>query len=115
MIRGLTCWVIGHQWRAATEYETLRFGAHFICNRCDATADKLDMVTFYRRRIVGSWVTTTIGIITLVVAIGSAIIAVLDGNDATNIDTAEIIGALTGLGLIKARDDKVTSESAGAK
>lgn len=69
-----------------------------------------------RRLIMKSWKTTTTGIITAVTAILSAIGLILDGNPQTNPDYAATIAAVTaGLGLVFARDNKVSSEDAGAK
>lgn len=49
--------------------------------------------------------TTTLGIATIVTAIGSAVIALIDGDPATTFDIAAVIAAVTaGLGLIMAKD-----------
>lgn len=62
-----------------------------------------------------SWKTTTTGVLAIVVAIGSAAIAVLDADPATLPDWGAVTAAiLAGLGLIAARDNGVTSEQAGA-
>jgi hypothetical protein len=50
------------------------------------------------------------------VAVGAALGAAFDGNAATNVDIAALTAAcMAGLGLIFARDNGVSSESAGAK
>jgi hypothetical protein len=60
--------------------------------------------------------TTVLGLGTILVAVVGALIAAFDGDPATVVDTDTTIAALTaGLGLIFARDSKVTSEEAGAK
>lgn len=49
--------------------------------------------------------TTVLGIATIVTALSSAIMAMLDGNPATTFDVAAVIAACTaGLGLIMAKD-----------
>lgn len=49
--------------------------------------------------------TTTLGIATIVTAIGSAVIALFDGDPATTFDIAAVIAAVTaGIGLIMAKD-----------
>lgn len=63
-----------------------------------------------------SWKTTVTGIIAILTAVGAAVNAIIDGNPATNPDWTITISAVTaGLGLIFARDNKVTSEDVGAK
>ncbi len=60
--------------------------------------------------------TTTLGIGTICAAVGSVLVAQFDNNPATVPDWTMLITAITaGLGLIFARDNKVTSEQAGAK
>jgi len=64
----------------------------------------------------GSWRTTTLGILTIVIAVCTGLKALIDGDPTTNVDIPVLATAITsGFGLIKARDDKVTSETAGAK
>ncbi len=49
--------------------------------------------------------TTILGIATIVTAITSALIAILDGNSATSFDIGSVIAAITaGVGLIAAKD-----------
>lgn len=49
--------------------------------------------------------TTTLGIATILTAVSSAVIALLDGDPATSFDIASVIAAVTaGLGLIMAKD-----------
>lgn len=49
--------------------------------------------------------TTVLGICTIVTAVGSAIVALLDGNPSTTFDVATVVAAVTaGLGLIMAKD-----------
>lgn len=61
-----------------------------------------------------SWRTTTLGIVTILTAITGTITALIDGNPQTNPDYAALIAAITaGIGLITARDAKVTSEQQG--
>ena len=62
-----------------------------------------------------SWKTTAVGIGALLVAIGSAMIALLDDDPNTSLNIQQLISALAGLGLIAARDNSKTSEDVGAK
>lgn len=54
--------------------------------------------------VMKNWKTTILGILVIVVAVANGGIAILDGDPATNLDIASIIGVITGSGLIVARD-----------
>ena len=63
-----------------------------------------------------SWKTTAFGVCTIVMALAGAGKALLDGDPATGVDIPMLIAYITtGIGLIMARDNNVTSEQAGAK
>lgn len=63
-----------------------------------------------------SWKTTTAGICTIVSVVAGIIKAIVDGDPTTNPDWGVAIAAVTtAFGLIFARDNNVTSETAGAK
>lgn len=63
-----------------------------------------------------SWRTTTAGLTAILIALLGALATLVDSNPATNPDWPTVIAAcMAGVGLIKARDNEVSSESAGAK
>lgn len=63
-----------------------------------------------------SWQTTAAGVITALIAILSAVGAIIDGDPATNPNWEMTVAAVTtAIGLILARDNNKTSESVGAK
>jgi hypothetical protein len=63
-----------------------------------------------------SWRTTTAGIAAIVVAIGTAVGALFDADPLTLPDWGAVAAAvMAGVGLLAARDNKVSSEQAGAK
>jgi hypothetical protein len=63
-----------------------------------------------------SWKTTALGITTVLAAVAAIVQALLDNDPATNPDFTVAIAAITsGIGLIFARDNNVTSEKAGAQ
>lgn len=63
-----------------------------------------------------SWRTSFFGVGGLLTVLTSALNALLDGNPATSPDWASVIPAVAAcLGLLFARDNKVSSEQAGAK
>jgi hypothetical protein len=63
-----------------------------------------------------SWRTTTAGIAAIVVAIGTAVGALFDADPLTLPDWGAVAAAImAGIGLLAARDNKVSSEQAGAK
>jgi hypothetical protein len=63
-----------------------------------------------------SWKTTVTGVAAILTAVGAALTALFDNDPATNIDIAVTVAAvMSGIGLIFARDNNVTSEDAGAK
>lgn len=63
-----------------------------------------------------SWKTTLSGIAGIVGMIGTALSAALDGNPATDPQWGIVVPAvITAAGLLFARDNNVSSESAGAK
>jgi hypothetical protein len=63
-----------------------------------------------------SWRTTTAGIAAIVVAIGTAVGALFDADPLTSPDWGAVAAAvMAGVGLLAARDNKVSSEQAGAK
>lgn len=65
---------------------------------------------------MASWRTTGTGILTIVAALASAAAAMLDQDPGTMPDWTAVGAAVTaGLGLVLARDDKVTSERARAR
>lgn len=62
-----------------------------------------------------SWRTSAAGLAAIMTAGGAALTALADGDPLTNPDWAALIAALiAGVGLLFARDNKVTSEQAGA-
>jgi hypothetical protein len=63
-----------------------------------------------------SWRTTTAGIAAIVVAIATAVGALFDADPLTLPDWGAVAAAImAGIGLLAARDNKVSSEQAGAK
>jgi hypothetical protein len=63
-----------------------------------------------------SWKTTTAGVLAIVAAIATALSASFDSDPLTVPNWEIVIAAtLAGIGLIFARDNTVTSETAGAK
>jgi hypothetical protein len=63
-----------------------------------------------------SWRTTTAGIAAIVVALGTAVGALFDADPLTLPDWGAVAAAvMAGIGLLAARDNKVSSEQAGAK
>ncbi len=63
-----------------------------------------------------SWKTTVMGICAILVAVAGAVKLAIDGDPATNPDWTAVCAAVAaGIGLITARDNKVTSEDVGAK
>lgn len=65
---------------------------------------------------IPSWRTTIAGIGAILVAVGGAITATFDNDPATIADwTAVVAACIAGFGLVFARDNKVSSEAAGAK
>ncbi len=63
-----------------------------------------------------SWRTTTAGVAAIVVAIGTAVGALFDADPLTLPDWGAVAAAvMAGVGLLAARDNKVSSEQAGAK
>lgn len=62
-----------------------------------------------------SWKTTVLGLSILLMAVGAALVALLDGDPTTAVDMNAIWAGLAGLGLVVSRDNNVTSEKAGAK
>lgn len=63
-----------------------------------------------------SWKTSAAGIGAILVAIGSAITAMFDGDPSTVADWGAVVAAIiAGIGLIAARDNDKSSETVGAK
>lgn len=63
-----------------------------------------------------SWRTTLAGIAAIVTAVASAVAALFDSDPATVPEWGAVAAAvMAGVGLLNARDNKVSSESAGAK
>lgn len=63
-----------------------------------------------------SWRTTTAGIAAIVVAVATAVVALFDADPLTVPDWGAVAAAvMAGIGLLAARDNKVSSEQAGAK
>jgi hypothetical protein len=63
-----------------------------------------------------SYRTTLAGIGAILAALGGACSLLFDNNPATNPDWTATIAAVTaGIGLLAARDNKVSSEQAGVK
>lgn len=64
---------------------------------------------------LASWRTTILGFLALSGAVVQFGTALLDGDPSTVPDVDTVLLALAGAGLMAARDNKVTSEQAGAK
>ena len=65
---------------------------------------------------MSSWRTSIFGTGGLLLVVASALSALFDGDPATMPDWASVAGAAAAcIGLLFARDNKVTSEAAGAK
>ena len=63
----------------------------------------------------GSWKTTTCGVAAILAAVANAVVALTDGNPATNPEWTVVLAAImAGVGLLKARDNDRTSEDVGA-
>jgi len=76
-----------------------------------------DYDDFLQQRETGmsSWKTTTTGILAIVVAISAAVKCTIDNDPSTVADWGSVAAAvMAGIGLIFARDNKTTSEQAGA-
>jgi len=67
-------------------------------------------------KLSGSWRTTLGGAAVILATIANAIRAVTDNDPATNLNFEVLIAGISaGLAMIAARDNKVSSEEAGAK
>lgn len=64
---------------------------------------------------MSSWKTTVLGVLTVVVALASAGISLLDNDPLTQPNLIELGAAFSGLAAVFARDNKVSSKQAGAK
>ncbi len=63
-----------------------------------------------------NWKTSGAGIAAILVAAGSALTALTDGDPATQVDFASLAAAIiAGIGLLFARDGDKSSEAVGAK
>jgi len=63
-----------------------------------------------------SWRTTTTGILAIVVAIAGAVKSELDGDITTTADWGAVAAAIiAGVGLIAARDNRVSSQDVGIR
>lgn len=63
-----------------------------------------------------SWRTTVTGILAIVVAVAGALKAELDGDPATYADWGAVAAAvMAGIGLVLARDAKVSSQQEGIR
>jgi hypothetical protein len=63
-----------------------------------------------------SWRTTTTGVLAILVAVAGALKAELDGDPVTVADWGAVAAAvMAGLGLILARDAKVSSQQEGIR
>ncbi len=63
-----------------------------------------------------SWRTTTTGILAIVIAIAGAVKAELDGDVTTTADWGAVAAAIiAGIGLIAARDNRVSSQDVGIR
>ena len=63
-----------------------------------------------------SWRTTTTGILAIVVSIAGAVKAELDGDATTSADWGAVAAAIiAGVGLIAARDNRVSSQDVGIR
>ena len=61
-----------------------------------------------------NWRTTLLGLCTILAAVGAAGKALLDGDPGTTVDMPILLAQVTaGVGLLLARDAKVTSKSLG--
>ncbi len=65
---------------------------------------------------IPSWRTTTTGILAILVAVAGAVKAELDGDATTAADWGAVAAAIiAGIGLIAARDAKVSSQQEGIR
>lgn len=65
---------------------------------------------------IPSWRTTTTGILAILVAVAGAFKAELDGDATTAADWGSVAAAIiAGIGLIAARDAKVSSQQEGIR
>ena len=63
-----------------------------------------------------SWRTTATGILAIVVAIAGAVKAELDGDVTTTADWGAVAAAIiAGVGLIAARDNRISSQDVGIR
>jgi len=63
-----------------------------------------------------SWKTTVFGVCAILTAVAGAVSLLADGDSATNPDWTAVCAAVAaGIGLIAARDNKVSSEDVGVK
>jgi hypothetical protein len=63
-----------------------------------------------------SWRTSVAGLGAIFVSVGAALTAMFDNDPLTNPEWGVVIAAIiAGVGLLSARDNKVSSEQAGAK
>lgn len=74
------------------------------------------MLELLTPKLKGSWKTTVLGVVLMVLAVCTQVKNVVDNDPATTFDWKVLVAGVTaGLGLMHARDNGVSSEQAGAK